>query len=61
MLISNAGGSKFPFTKDPLIFDVLCEATSTFNSAFFYNVTFYGFKKSYDFAPLCPNSIAIAK
>lgn len=61
MLISNKGGSGFPFKREELMFDVLCAATSTYNSAFLYNVSFYGFRQNYDFAPKCPSSIAIGK
>lgn len=58
--ITNQGGGHFPLTKKPTAYDVICTETSTFASNFLTDVTFYGFKQTYSFAPSCPASYAIS-
>ena len=50
-----------PISKDPLVYDVVCVPTSTFQSAFVRNVTFHNYKNDYtaDGFPMCGGNRAM--
>lgn len=47
MHVTTNGGSAFPWTKSPFVYDVICVPPSAFGSCFIENVIFHNFRDNY--------------